>query len=118
MEKLDIFKEARKATFGKQNISQSGTLTKLSGVAGNIAGAGVNKLSGLSKTLMAKSPQQLQDLVTKMSQSDSKVSQVYAKPLMEAANSKLKAKEALLFTLTQQPGFKQALKDIGEVSED
>lgn len=120
MDDLKIFREARSATGGQKraDITRSGILTRAGAVGGNIAGIGANKFKGLGKAILAKSPDQLQQLAQKMSQSNSKFAQSYAKPLVEAINSNLRSKEALLFTLTQQPGFKQAMMDIGEVEED
>jgi hypothetical protein len=119
MDNLKMFKEARSAVGGqgREGISKTGFVTRGASVAGNIAGIGVSKFKGLGKALLSKSPDQLQQIAQKMSQSNSKFAQTYAKPFLEAANSNLKSKEALLFTLTQQPGFKQAMLDIGEVEE-
>lgn len=120
MDDLKIFREARAATGGqtRADISRSGLLTRTGAVGGNIAGIGAGKLKGLGKSLLSKSPDQLQQLAQKMSQSNSKLAQTYAKPFVEAVNSNLRSREALLFTLTQQPGFKQAMLDIGEVEEE
>lgn len=120
MDDLKIFREARSATGGQKraDITRSGILTRAGAVGGNIAGIGAGKFKGLGKSILAKTPDQLQQLAQKMSQSNSKFAQSYAKPFVEAINSNLRSKEALLFTLTQQPGFKQAMMDIGEVEED
>lgn len=120
MDDLKIFREARAATGGqtRADISRSGLLTRAGAVGGNIAGIGAGKLKGLGKSLLSKTPDQLQQLAQKMSQSNSKLAQTYAKPFVEAVNSNLRSREALLFTLTQQPGFKQAMLDIGEVEEE
>lgn len=120
MDDLKIFREARSATAGREraDITRSGILTKAGAVGGNIAGVAANKFKGFGKTLLSKTPDQLQQIATKLSQSSSKLGQAYARPMMEIANSNLKSKEALLFTLTQQPGFKQAMLDIGEVEEE
>jgi hypothetical protein len=120
MDDLRIFREARSATGGQKraDITRSGILTRAGAVGGNIAGIGASKFKGLGKAILAKTPDQLQQLAQKMSQSNSKFAQSYAKPFVEAVNSNLRSKEALLFTLTQQPGFKQAMLDIGEVEEE
>ena len=119
MDDLRIFREARAATGGQQraDISRSGILTRAGAVGGNIAGVAASKFKGLGKSLLSKSPDQIQQIATKLSSSNSKIAQAYVKPLLEIANSNIKSREALLFTLTQQPGFKQAMLDIGEVEE-
>jgi hypothetical protein len=120
MDDLDLFKQARAATFGKGRIdvTQSNILTKAASVGGNIAGIGAGKLSGFGKSLIAKTPEQVQQIATKLSQSSSKLGQAYAKPLMDVASSNQRGREALLFTLTQQPGFRQAMQEIGEYIDE
>lgn len=121
MDDLEMFKQARAATFGKGRIdvTQSNILTKAAAVGGNIAGIGAGKLTGFSKALLGKSPDQIQRIATKLSQSPNKVAQAYTKPLMDVAKSDQRGREALLFSLSQQPGFRQAMQDIGEyVSDD
>jgi hypothetical protein len=119
MDDLKIFREARAATGGQQraDISRSGILTRAGAVGGNIAGVAANKFKGFGKSLLSKTPDQIQQIASKLSNSGSKAGQAYIKPLLEIANSNLRSREALLFTLTQQPGFKQAMLDIGEVEE-
>jgi hypothetical protein len=120
MDDLEMFKQARAATFGKGRIdvTQSNILTKAAAVGGNIAGIGAGKLTGFGKSLIAKTPEQVQQIATKLSQSSNKLGQAYAKPLMDAASSNQRGREALLFTLTQQPGFRQAMQDIGEYIDE
>jgi hypothetical protein len=119
MDDLKIFREARSATGGQQraDISRSGVLTRAGAVGGNIAGVAASKFKGFGKSLLSKTPDQIQQIATKLSKSSSKAGQAYVKPLLEIANSNIRSREALLFTLTQQPGFKQAMLDIGEVEE-
>lgn len=121
MDDLEMFKQARAATFGKGRIdvTQSNVLTKAAAVAGNIAGIGSGKLTGFSRSLLGKNPNQIQQIATKLSQSSNKAAQAYAKPLMDVAKSDQRGREALLFSLSQQPGFRQAMQDIGEyISEE
>ena len=121
MDDLELFKQARAATFGKGRIdvTQSNILTKAAAVGGNIAGIGSGKLTGFSKALLGKNPDQLQQIATKLSQSSNKAAQAYTKPLMDVAKSDQRGREALLFSLSQQPGFRQAMQDIGEyISEE
>jgi hypothetical protein len=119
MDDLEMLKQARAATFGKGRIdvTQSNILTKAAAVGGNIAGVGAGKLTRFGKSLMGKNPDQLQQIATKLASSN-KLGQTYAKSLAEIANSNQRGKEALLFTLTQQPGFRQAMRDIGEYIEE
>jgi hypothetical protein len=120
MDDLEMFKQARAATFGKGRIdvTQSNILTKAAAVGGNIAGIGAGKLTGFGRSLIGKNPDQIQQIATKLSQSSNKLSQSYAKPLMDVANSNQRGREALLFTLTQQPGFRQAMQNIGEYIDE
>ena len=106
-----------------------GTIQGVTGKVGNIAGTGVRSAKGgvdkgVKSLLLgydkmkSMTPEQAQNLMTKIEQSGKEGYKNFLRPLQKAYTGKDSTKSAILYGLYQQPAFRKMLDDISDTFSD
>ena len=82
--------------------------------AKSVAGTATKSLAKQTQRAVNASPKQIQSMVGKISQSGNKAYEIFARPLTKAASSTPKQKQAIMFGLMQQSGFRDMVDDLSE----